>query len=85
MKVSGQKLVMQEFVYKRKLFGVHIDRTLSFDKHVSNLCKKASRKLSALAGLSSYMTLTQRRFLIKFFIGAQFDYCKLVWMFQVEY
>ena len=26
---------------KQKLLGVHIDRTLSFDEHVSNLCKKA--------------------------------------------
>ena len=23
--------------------GVYIDRTLSFDEHVSNLCKKAGR------------------------------------------
>ena len=67
---------------KRKLFGVHMDRTLSFDKHVSSLCKKAGRKLSALASLSSYMTLTQRRVLIKSFIGAQFGYCQLVWMFH---
>ena len=30
---------------KQKLLGVHIDRTLSFDEHVSNLCKKAGRKV----------------------------------------
>ena len=73
MKVSGQKLM---------LLGVHIDRALSFDEHVSNLCKKAGRKLSVLARLSSYMTLTQRRVLMKSFIEAQFGYCPLVWMFH---
>ena len=36
---------------KQKLFGVHMDRTLSFDKHVSNVCKKDGRKLSVLARL----------------------------------
>ena len=38
---------------KQKLLEVHIDRTLSFDDHVSNLCKNAGRKLSVLARLSS--------------------------------
>ena len=67
---------------KQKLLGLHIDRTLSFDEHVSNLCKKAGRKLSVLARLSSYMALTQRRVLMKSIIEAQFGYCPLVWMFH---
>ena len=75
MKVSGQKLM---------LLGIHIDRALSFDEHVSNLCKKAGRKLSVLGMLSSYMTLAQRRVLMKSFIEAQFGYCPLVWMFHVR-
>ena len=60
----------------------YINRTLSFDEHVSNLCKKAGRKLSVLARLSSYMTLTQRRILMKSFIEAHFDFYPLVWMFH---
>ena len=59
-----------------------MDRTLSFDEHVSNLCQKTGRKLSVLARLSSFMTLTQRRALLKSFIEAQFGYCPLVWMFH---
>ena len=66
---------------KQKLLGLHIDRT-SFDEHVSNLYKKAGRKLSVLARLSSYMALTQRRVLMKSIIEAQFGYCPLVWMFH---
>ena len=56
---------------KQKLLKVHIDATLFFDDHFSNLCKEAGTKLSALARLSSYMTLTQRRVLMKFFIEDQ--------------
>ena len=67
---------------KQKLLGLHIDRTLSFDEHVSNLCKKAGRKLPVLARLSSYMALTQRRVLMKSIIEAQFGYCPLVWVFH---
>ena len=63
---------------KQKLLGVHIDITLSFDEDVSNLCKKAGRKLSFLARLSSNMSLTQRSVLMKSFIEAQFGYCPLV-------
>ena len=63
-------------------WGVHIDRTLSFDEHVSNLCKKAGGKLSVLARLSSHMTLTQSRDLMKSFIESQFGYSPLVWMFD---
>ena len=83
MKVTGQKLLTQEFgsLINKNYWGVHIDRTLSFDEHVSNLCKKAGRKLSVLARLSSYMTLTQRRVLMKSFIEAQFGYCPPAWMF----
>ena len=84
MKVSGQKLVMQKSgnLINKKLLGEHIDRTLPFDEHVSNLCKKAGRILSVLARLSSYITLTQRRVLMKSFIEAQFGYCPQVWMFH---
>ena len=31
-----------------KLLGINIDRNLSFDKHVTNLCRKANTKLTAL-------------------------------------
>ena len=32
-----------------KLLGIHRDNRLNFDYHVSQLCKKASKKLHALA------------------------------------
>jgi len=39
-----------------KLLGVTIDNELKFDKHVSELCNKASRKLSCLIRMSSYLS-----------------------------
>ena len=55
---------------KQKLLGVVIDRDLSFDGYVSSLCRKAGKKLSALVRLSHYMSLKQRRVLMKFFTEA---------------
>ena len=64
----------------QKLLGVEIERTLDFDEHVKSLCKKAGRKLSVLSRLSSYMTVKQKRILMKSFFECQFGYCPLVWM-----
>ena len=38
-----------------KLLGFEIDNTLSFDKHISNLCKKASNQLNAIGRIQKYM------------------------------
>ena len=65
----------------KKLLGITIDSKLKFDEHLTNLCNKASQKLSALARVSSYMTLPQKRRIMKAFITSQFGYCPLVWMF----
>ena len=38
-----------------KLLGVTIDNKLHFDEHVSNICKKVSCKLHALARISNFI------------------------------
>ena len=45
---------------REKLLGVYIDKNLSFKYHVSNLCKKANQKLSALIRLGSYYIILAR-------------------------
>ena len=67
---------------KEKLLGVKFDSNLSFENHVTSLCKKASQKLHALARISHYMDLIKRRNLMKAFITSQFSYCPLKWMFH---
>ena len=46
-----------------KLFGVKFDHKLSFADQISELCKKASRKIHALARVASYMNISKRRIL----------------------
>ena len=64
-----------------KLLGITIDNKLDFSAHVSNICKKVSLKLHALARISKFMTHDKLRLLLKAFIESQFGYCPLVWMF----
>ena len=65
-----------------KLLGITIDNHLKFDKHISLLCAKANRKLSALARISYYLTFHQKRTLIKAFFESYFRFCSLTWMFH---
>ena len=64
------------------LLGITIDSNLSFNKHINNLCKKASARLNALARISGYMDLPKRWVIMKLFIASQFGYCPLTWMFH---
>ena len=65
-----------------KLSGVNVDNTLKFDEHISNICLKANRKLTAHTRLSRSLSVEKRRTLFKAFIESQFKYCPLVWTFH---
>ena len=52
----------------KKLLGVLIDNKLTFNEHVSKLCKKASNKLHALARISKYMTKDKLRTVMFFLL-----------------
>ena len=67
---------------EKKLSGLKLDSNLSFESHITSLCKKASQKLHALARISHYMDLNKRMNLMKAFITSQFSYCPLIWMFH---
>ena len=62
--------------------GVKIDSKLSFENHVSSLCKKASQKLHALTRVVNFMDLAKHKSLMKAFITSQYNYCPLIWMFH---
>ena len=64
-----------------ELLGVTKDNNLRFDKHVSNICLKANRKLSALKRVAKFVPFKKRRILFEVFIESRFKYCLLVWMF----
>ena len=65
-----------------KLLGVHLDSGLSFDYHISEICKKTSRKVCALARVTFGMSLSKKRTLLNALFNSQFIYCPLIWMYR---
>ena len=43
------------------MLGVTFDNKLTFEKHITDICRKASRKTYALARIAPYMELFKRR------------------------
>ena len=64
----------------RKLLGVKIDVNINFNDNISDLCKKASRKISAIARVTPFMGLSKRKLLMNAFFISRFSYCPLIWM-----
>ena len=68
--VSGHKFeemwmkVGTDYIWENKevnLLGVTIDNDLKFEKHISNLCLKAGRKLSALSRMSRFLSFKNEK------------------------
>ncbi len=74
----GQSPLMES--QYEKLRGITVDKKLSFQAHIDNVCKKAGQRLHALARVSKYMNEQQLRITMTSFVTSQFSYCPLVWM-----
>ena len=67
---------------KVKLLGIHIDNRPNFGYHISQLCKKAGKKLDALTRFFKYMNISQRKLIANAFMMFHFSYYPLIWMFH---
>jgi len=63
------------------LLGITIDNRLTFENHISKLCRTASYKLHALRRIRSYISEKKAKELCSAFINSQFNYSSLIWMF----
>ena len=64
----------------KKLLGVTIGSKLSFDDHITILCRKARQKHHTLSRVASFMSFDKKIIFLKTFITSQFNYFPLVWM-----
>ena len=63
------------------LLGIKIDENLTFKKHISELCRRASYKLHTLRRIRKYLTVEKAKLRANAFINSQFNYAPLIWMF----
>ena len=66
---------------QKKILGVTIDSTLSFDEHSNNICKTANKILNAFSRINHYMKQNHNKILLSLFIISHSSYCPLIWMF----
>ena len=67
---------------EENLLGTLIGNKLTFNSHVTALCKTANQELQALSRISSYVDREKLRQSMTAFLLSQFNYCPLIWMFS---
>ena len=67
-----------------ELFGVTIDKDLTFKQHVSSICKKVNNQFSVMTRFGKLMSTETMLRLYKAFILLHFHYCSMVWHFSSE-
>ena len=65
-----------------EILGITLDRSMGFNTHIKNICRKAGQKLSALLRISPYLDQGKKVLLYKSMIKSQFNYYPLVWMYS---
>ena len=68
-----------------KLLGRDIDFNLSFDQHVSNICKKAAHQSNVMRRIGQNLSLLNRlTIFFHTFVLSNFNFCPLGWHFCTE-
>ena len=63
------------------LLGIALDHMLTFNDHITDICKKSARQLAVLKRLGHLLTLQGKIAIFKYFISSNFNYCPLIWHF----
>ena len=71
---------VKEYDIKNSECEIKYDSKLTFEKHITDICLKASRKTYALARTAPYMDLSKRCMVMNVFFNSQFNYCPLISM-----
>ena len=67
-----------------KLLGVTFDFKLTFNSHVSHICKKVSQQLHVLKRIGNNLSKLGKLTIYYSFILLNFNYCPLVWHFVAK-
>ena len=64
-----------------RLLGLTIDQNLDFSKYVSEVCKRAGRKVGVITRLRNILPTRTKLITYKSAILPQLTYCHIVWKF----
>ncbi|XP_057296156.1 uncharacterized protein LOC130625097 [Hydractinia symbiolongicarpus] len=78
LRINNNFLVSSESV---KLLGITIDRCLTFNEHISNLCKKGNSNVRCVYRIRRFISFEQSKLLLNSNILSIFTYCPIIWMY----
>ena len=61
---------------------ITLDSELKFVKYITDICNKGIQKIHVLFRVTYYMSLNERRLLMKTFVEFHFNYHSFIWMFH---
>ena len=64
-----------------KVLGVSLDNNLNFKIHISNICRMASRQITAFKRVAKHLNVSNRELTYKSFIASNFSYSPTTWIF----
>jgi phosphohistidine swiveling domain-containing protein len=79
--IKGNTITCQPSV---KLLGITIDDSLSFNKQIHEICKKAGRQINAIMRLCNVLDTEVKETIYRSFIQSNFNYCPAVWLICSE-
>ena len=63
------------------VLGIEIASKLNFKIHIDDICNHTSKQINALKRIKHYLDKQCKNTLYNSYIGSNFNYCPLVWMF----
>ena len=76
--IDGRIITNTKYI---KLLGIHVDCSMNFSGHISELCKKVSKKIGILMRLCNLIPRSAKLTIYKSSIPPYLTYCHLVWHF----
>ena len=77
---SDVNMRVKEYDIKNSECEIKYDSKITFEKHITDICLKASRKTYALARIAPYMDSSKRCMVMNAFFNSQFNYCPQISM-----
>ena len=79
LNINGVESTMELSV---RLLGIATDNKLTFEKHIYNICRKASNQLNAICRLETFMRHKEKEAIINTFVHSNFSYGCFIWHFS---
>ena len=68
-----------EMVSVKKILGIHVENSLSWNVQLSTICSKINSKISLFRRISSYLSDDMRMLFYNAYIMSNMDYCCVIW------